>query len=298
MSDEYDRTTQDVGNILGLEHVNLLQNDRDLADRFWVSTLGFTRDAYIDLGLFGNMWVNLGGQQFHLPAGDPQCFRGRIGLAVADLDLVAKRLTRLLDTFPAAGAAGVAWERVGSTLEVTAPFGSKLVLHAAEDLEWFGTVGMPYVEVDIERGKAPGVVAFYEQMLGAPSQLCESGATPAARVGVGRRQHLRFVETDEPLPDYDGHHIAVYLHDFSGPYGRLRERGLISMETDDHEYRFIDIVDPDSGDVCAQLEHEVRSMFHPMFGRELVNRDDRQGLGTRYRQGHDARPGLHLSGIG
>ncbi|MBC7705472.1 MAG: hypothetical protein H7274_16185, partial [Rhodoferax sp.] len=39
------------------------------------------------------------------------------------------------------------------------------------------------------------------------------------------------------------------------------------------QYRFQDIVDLDSGEVLTVLEHEVRSMRHPMYARHLVNRD-------------------------
>ena len=48
---------------------------------------------------------------------------------------------------------------------------------------------------------------------------------------------------------------------------------MISRETNQHEYRFIDIVDLDSGQALFQLEHEVRSMRHPMYARALVNRN-------------------------
>ena len=114
---------------------------------------------------------------------------------------------------------------------------------------------------------------------------------------MGRAQHLRFIETDAALPAYDGHHVAVYLSKFSPPYEALRERGLVTMETNDHEYRFQDIVDPATGRVVATVEHEVRSLFHPMFGRALVNRDATQDL-VAYRAGHDAYVGLTQGGRG
>ncbi|MEZ5261729.1 MAG: hypothetical protein R2755_08125 [Acidimicrobiales bacterium] len=124
-----------------------------------------------------------------------------------------------------------------------------------------------------------------------------SGGARCATVRVGTAQALHFTETDRPLPDYDGHHIAVYLANFSGPYAALRERGLISMETNESEYRFQDIVDPDGGAVLFRLEHEVRSMRHPMFGRELVNRNATQSL-SRYRAGADAFVGITHGGRG
>ena len=64
----YDRTTQDVGNIVALEHVNVKIPDQQLATLFYVVGLGLTRDPYLMIGL-ENMWVNVGQQQFHLPTG-------------------------------------------------------------------------------------------------------------------------------------------------------------------------------------------------------------------------------------
>lgn len=295
----YDRTTQDVGNLLGLEHVNLVITDRDLADRFYISGLGFTRDPYTDLGLFGTTWVNLGSQQFHLVHGtEPQVFRGRIGLVVPDPTMIGRRLGRLIERVPLVGESKAACaENADGTLTVTCPWGNEFRLHGPDEFDGVA-IGMPYVEVDVAPGKAEGAAAFYRDVIGAPATVEERYGRPTAVVSVGRRQEIRFAETAETLPDYDGHHIAVYLNNFSGPYEDLLARELITRETDAHEYRFQDIVDPGSGDVCAVLEHEVRSMFHPMFARQLVNRDAGQGMGARYRQGHDAQPGLHQSGLG
>jgi hypothetical protein len=111
----------------------------------------------------------------------------------------------------------------------------------------------------------------------------EAGTTT---VSVGRGQKLVFAETAGPLPEYDGHHIQIYLADFSSPYRWLLEKGLISRETDAHEWRFVDIVDPESGAALFRIEHEVRSMKHPLFGRPLVNRNPAQS-NMRYGRGQD-----------
>jgi hypothetical protein len=55
----YDRTTQDVGNILGIEHVNVTVPDQTLALAFYVSGLGLTRDPYMMVGP-ENMWPHRG----------------------------------------------------------------------------------------------------------------------------------------------------------------------------------------------------------------------------------------------
>ena len=46
----YDRVTQDIGNILALEHVNVTVPDQAVATTFYVSGLGFTRDPYMMVG--------------------------------------------------------------------------------------------------------------------------------------------------------------------------------------------------------------------------------------------------------
>ncbi len=72
---------------------------------------------------------------------------------------------------------------------------------------------------------------------------------------------------------YDKHHVQIHIADFSGPYKKLGELGLISMETGQWEYRFKDIVDLDTREVLFTVEHEVRSQTHPMYARPLVNRN-------------------------
>jgi hypothetical protein len=94
-----------------------------------------------------------------------------------------------------------------------------------------------------------------------------------ARVSTGGAQQLVFRESAGPLPEYDGHHVAVYIADFSGPYDWLRERELVSMENGEYEWRFQHIVDPRDGRKLFQIEHEVRSMRHPLYARPLVNRN-------------------------
>jgi hypothetical protein len=89
------------------------------------------------------------------------------------------------------------------------------------------------------------------------------------------------------LPEYDQHHIQIYIADFEKPYKKLGELGLLSVDTLEHEYRFIDIVDLDTKKVLFQVEHEVRSMRHPLFGRPLINRNPAQ-TNTDYHPGHDA----------
>ena len=148
-------------------------------------------------------------------------------------------------------------------------------------------LGIPYVEFLVGRGKAAGIARFYQSVLGAPAALQSDRDGAAAKVSIGRNQALIFRETSEPLRAYDGHHIAIYVANFSGPYGFLKARGLVSEDVRNHQFRFKEIVDPDGGVGLFLVEHEVRSLHHPMFNREFVNRDPEQSA-RQYRRGRDA----------
>src|SRR6204780_5625519 len=89
----YDRAAQDIGNIVGLGHVNVCITDQHLATHFYVTGLGYTRDPYLNTGA-GNMWINVGMSQFHLPMGKPDLLRGAVGLVIPDRTALLERLAR------------------------------------------------------------------------------------------------------------------------------------------------------------------------------------------------------------
>ena len=64
------------------------------------------------------------------------------------------------------------------------------------------------------------------------------------------------------------------------------------MESDAHEWRFQRIVDPQSLEPLFEIEHEVRSMTHPLYGRPLVNRNHAV-TNVNYRPGQDAFRGTY-----
>ena len=272
---QYDRTTQDVGNIVHLEYFNVVINDQRLATLFYVVGLGGTRDPFLFPGL-ENMWVNFGRTQVHLPSRGPnpkpERVRGTIGLVVPDLEALKKRLD-----FAGAEMKRVvpekttlfSWREHDGVVEATCPWGNRVRCHAPSEAFGRSELGIAYVDFDVPPGSADGIARFYDEVIGAPARADNGRAT----VSVGRTQKLFFTETEAPLPEYDNHHIQVYIADFSGPYRWLKERDLISMETDAHEWRFQHIVDPVSLERLFQIEHEVRSMKHPLFGRPLVNRN-------------------------
>jgi hypothetical protein len=106
------------------------------------------------------------------------------------------------------------------------------------------------------------------------------------KVKVGPSQCLIFRETTEEIPEYDGHHIAIYIANFSGPHAWLKRHGLVTEESSEYQYRFIDIVHPETSRKLFTIEHEVRSFTHPMLGREIVNRNPAQNIGG-YARGRD-----------
>jgi hypothetical protein len=59
------------------------------------------------------------------------------------------------------------------------------------------------------------------------------------------------------------------------------------METNDHEYRFLDVIDLDTREPLFRVEHETRSMTNPMYGRPLVNRNP-AATNMDYKPGHDS----------
>ena len=95
---------------------------------------------------------------------------------------------------------------------------------------------------------------------------------------------LRSFITSEPVLLYPS---STELADFGGPHARLKAAGLISEESNPWQYRFLDIVEPDTGKALFRVEHEVRSMTHPLYARPLVNRN--AGINNRnYMPGHEA----------
>jgi len=280
----YDRTTQDVGNLVELGHVNVRVPDQRLATLFYIMGLGFTRDPYLVVGV-DNMWVNVGISQFHLPVGAPQVLRGTTGLVVPDIDALEHRLSQVALRLD---GTRFAYNRNGDTVDVTCPWGNAMRVHAPDEAR-FGrmAIGMPYVEIDAIPSSAPGIVRFYREIIGTGGTVGEDSDGRFARIPVGLSESLVFRETDRVSAPFDGHHVQVALADFSGPHRRLAERGLISEESNESQYRFQDITDLDTGTVLSTIEHEVRSMRHPMFARPLVNRNT-DNTNTRYAAGWEA----------
>ena len=277
----FDRTVEDVGNIQNMEHFNLTVPDQQLAALFYVTGLGFTRDPYMDFGTF-NMWINAGEQQFHLPQNNAQIFRGTIGVVVPDLNDLKRRLKFI--GRPMEGTE-FSWKESDKTIDVTCPWGNSIRVHEPNDDKGMA-LGIAYADMCVPTGTSDGIVRFYTQVFDTPATKIEDNTGTYAEVSMGYNQVFRFCETEAEIPAYDGHHIAIYIVNFSGPHKLLAERELITEESDQHQYRFQSIIDPDTSEHLTEIEHEVRSLHHPMRRRNLVNRNASQTFGN-YRHGRD-----------
>jgi hypothetical protein len=270
----FDRTTQDVGNIVFFEHVNLRVPDQGLATLFYLEGLGLTRDPYYMVGT-GNMWVNIGRQQLHLESGPAQRFRGSIGLVLPDLEALRRRLSAI------AGRLAGTRHRLhdeGEAVAVACPWGNAYRVHGGRDgFPW--PAGIAYAAMDVPAGAASRIAAFYADVLQADVRLEGEGRTGArARVCVGPGQELIYTERREAIPAFDGHHICIYLAAFSNPYRRLKAHGLVTSEDNAFQYRFEQLRAPGEEAAAYLLQHEVRSLYHPLYLRPLVNRTGEERL--------------------
>ncbi|MBK19757.1 MAG: hypothetical protein CMM52_13065 [Rhodospirillaceae bacterium] len=286
---KYDRTAEDLGNIVGLEHLNLLVPDQRLAMIFYIGGLGLTRDPYMQTGP-GNMWINIGDNQFHLPTRGTQVMRGTVGLVLPDLKNLVERLKSVKKDLTGTKF-GFKATKGARCVEVTCPWGNRIRCHAAGKSTAPIVLGMSYAQFDVPVGVAEGIAKFYREIMGANVKMGRWESATAARVSAGYRQELIFSETRKKIAEFDGHHIQIYLANFSGPYKNLLERSLITQESNQHQYRFIDIVDPKDGKLLFNLDHEVRSMTHPMYGRSKLNRNPDQS-NELFARGHETQAWL------
>ena len=278
----FDRSAEDLGNAIHLEHVNVTIPDQRIASLFYGAGLGLTRDPYL-MVMDDNMWMNVGRSQFHLPSGKAQVLRGKTGIVIEGREALLNRLAMVK---PKLADTKFAFAEHNDYVQATCPWGNTIRLHEPEAAR-FGRInlGIPYVEFDVPVGTAKGIAKFYQQMIEVPAEVVNGDGT-TAKVTVGKNQHLLFRETDKPLPYYDEHHVQIYVVNFSGPHKRLGERGLVNREDNQFQYRFRDITDLDTGKHLFTIEHEVRCLTHPMFMRPLVNRNPDQ-TARNYSNGYD-----------
>ncbi len=274
---------EDVGNIIGLEHVNVTIPDQLTATTFYVLGLGLTRDPYMNVGL-NNMWINVGEQQFHLPTRAAQVIPGHVGLVVPSLEALERRLKTVQE---ALASTRFAWTAHPDHMAVTCPWGNQFRCYAPGPHFGDLLVGIKYVELLAPRGSAAAIVRFYERVMRALARVERNGAGTAAHVRIGTHQELVFRESDADVGPYAGHHVAIYIANFSGPFADLEAGDRLTRGLLNHQFNFKDIYDPKTGESVFTLEHEVRGLRHPQYRRFMVNRNADQSQGA-YVRGHDA----------
>lgn len=138
-------------------------------------------------------------------------------------------------------------------------------------------LGMRAIRLDAPVGSASKICEFYRAIFNAEGLVCNRTCI----IRIGFAQSLEFVESDHPPSKYDRHHIAVYLNGpaFEESYHNLKRRDLVYFNPRFpqfdygtyervllfNEFRFINIVDIDSGRPIYELEHEVRNLRHGGF---------------------------------
>src|SRR3954471_24791320 len=173
---QYDRAAQTVGNIVHLEHFNVVIPDQRLATLFYVVGLGGTRDPYLFPGL-ENMWVNFGRTQVHMPSRGTnpkaEVLRGTVGLVVPSLEDLKKRLEhagnemkRVAPDLPNR----FSWRVNGEAVEATCPWGNRVRCHAPSPQFGRTELGIVYVDFDVPSDTAEGIARFYNDVMRAPAR--------------------------------------------------------------------------------------------------------------------------------
>eukprot|EP01128_Nolandella_sp_AFSM9_P002673 TRINITY_DN13053_c0_g1_i1.p1 TRINITY_DN13053_c0_g1~~TRINITY_DN13053_c0_g1_i1.p1 ORF type:complete len:274 (+),score=69.00 TRINITY_DN13053_c0_g1_i1:78-899(+) len=250
--------TNEVTNLLLLEHINLSSPSPEEMSSFYVKTCGFVENQQKNEAKTGRtIWIDIGrSSQIHLPFADkPQRIYGKILIAHPS------------PPFP-----------YGTTQ--TDPCGNVVQFVRGQ------RVGIIGIEVEVDEAVLPAIVQYYRQYFQAT--ISDDGL-----LRIGSSQFIRFVPMKSPPLPYTGWHVALYITDFSGTYSRLAHSSSHSPDTlvfhqhrfsdkcktleeavAGHQFRARDFPSENVGgnnvgekEVVYQMEHEVRSIAHPAFGR-------------------------------
>ena len=162
---QYDRHARTVGNIVHLEHFNVVIDDQRLATLFYVTGLGGTRDPYLFTGL-ENMWVNFGRTQCHLPSrgSKPEVVRGTLGFVVPSLEDLKQRLQhagREMKRVVPEKETRFSWRETDGAVEATCPWGNRVRCHPPSAQFGNTELGLAYVDCDVPPGSPEGIARFY-----------------------------------------------------------------------------------------------------------------------------------------
>ena len=260
----------ELGNVISLDHVNFRVSDQRLAILFFLEGLGLTRDPYRMTGT-GNMWVNIGSQQFHLPTTGPTPFPGEVGLIVPNLEDVRRRLKRVA---PKLKGTDFSWKDGKAAIATQDPWGRRIRVHPAGSLPAMMNLALAYVELWVPPGSSAAIGDFYEQVLEVPVQRNGARKSPRVEVTMGPHQFMRFVETADAPTFGHNNHVAVYLTRYQEVYARMAKLRILMEKDRFEQFRFNRILNLKTGKCLMEFEHEMRSLYHGDCGRPLVNRGD------------------------
>ncbi|KNC79291.1 hypothetical protein SARC_08314 [Sphaeroforma arctica JP610] len=301
-------------------NINIDKQNRNESLRFYSELLNLPPDVrrveHIEHLGERTVWFNLGPSQMHLPKGTTnQRVRGHLGMYVRDSKSMQQLKERFVSTpyFQSETTDGTHADQTAE-LVITGPGGNTFKFRVIDDLvsyESRGTqfsagqsllkddetdevkclygknpsavevIGLECVHFIVPKGAAHRIGAFYNHVFGAETMSMGDGATQVAINWDGRmQQSLIFSEVSDSLPDYDGHHIAIYLGNgpegYEKAYNNVEGLNLVwinprfsdkvsTLETakSERQFRFKNIVDIDTGETIYELEHEVRCSTHP-----------------------------------
>ena len=148
--------------------------------------------------------------------GKAQVLRGKTGIVIEDRQALLKRLATVK---PKLADTKFDFNEHNDYVEATCPWGNQFRFFEPDE-ERFGKInlGIPYVEFDVPKGTAKRIARFYREVLDAPGEVVKNGDGKAAQSRSARNQELIFRETDRPLPEFDGHHLQIYVENFATPH--------------------------------------------------------------------------------
>ena len=243
--------------IVWLEHLNLVVGNMDVAMKFYVDFLGFSRDS-------NPKHVNIGQQQFHLAATDEPAQRitGSIGLTVPSLQNIKDRIERAQSDLE--GTLFAVNYESDKVMTISCPWGNEfhlydisvdddyslsieaanspqkmVTMHAnggaygSHRMAVRGQPGIRFVEFACPVTTASPIAGFYKDVLKCNQVMTKTldKDKECTIVGVGPGVHFVFVEsselTSESLDKMLGVHACIYIPNFESTYHELKDRSLI-----------------------------------------------------------------------
>ena len=246
---QYDRTVEDLGNVVSLEHVNTRVPDQQLATLFYASGLGLTRDPYLMTGVT-NMWINVGRSQFHLPTARRRCCA-----VIRELVMPGPRgpgaPAGMMSQPPRRHA--LSFKEHEEFVEATCPWGNRIRCYASGARFGRMMLGMPCVELNAPLAWPMASCASIRESSKRPALAVEDEQGQCAHV-LGRRRARSSCSARRTCPrrPSTGTMSPSTWPTSRDPTAGSSREGLFTEESDQHQYRFQDIVDPDSGGCCSR----------------------------------------------